>query len=210
MPLTLEDIAAMITSNKEEILNKVDGIVENVNEVKIQVNDLTERANTQEETHVYVNEKLQLLQKQILELKASPTPSFAQVTSISPQPDRNLQPRLTLREAVNEDSSTDIRIRKLLSNGRRVILLSPVDQNDIDIEKEKGIENEEVAMISAAQSFFTEDMNIPASTVAKMKIVKVFKPATADETDRLYVEFAEEQAGTKHCSVVAPLRGTEC
>jgi hypothetical protein len=90
MPLTLEDIAAMITSNKEEILNKVDGIVENVNEVKIQVNDLTERANTQEETHVYVNEKLQLLQKQILELKASPTPSFAQVTGISPQPDRNL------------------------------------------------------------------------------------------------------------------------
>ena len=140
MPLTLEDMAAMITNNKEEIINKVDGIVEDVKEVKTQVNILT------------------------------------------------------LREAVNEDSPTDIRIRKLLNDGRRVIGLSPVDQNDIDIEKEKGIENEEVAMISAAQSFFTEDMNIPPSTVAKMKIVKVFKPATADETDRLYVEFVEESS----------------
>ena len=40
MPLTLEDIAAMITSNKVEILSKVDGIVEDVKEVKTKVKDL--------------------------------------------------------------------------------------------------------------------------------------------------------------------------
>ena len=35
-----------------------------------------------------------------------------------------------------------------------MIGLSPVDQNDIDIEKEKGIESEEEAMIAAAKTFF--------------------------------------------------------
>ena len=58
MPLTLDEIAALITSNKEEILNKVDGIVEDVKEVNTQVNHLTQRANTQEETNIKVDEKL--------------------------------------------------------------------------------------------------------------------------------------------------------
>jgi hypothetical protein len=49
-------------------------------------------------------------------------------------------------------------------------------------------------MIAAAKAFFTEDMNIPESTFKKMKIVKVFKPANADETDKLYVEFENESS----------------
>ena len=59
----------MITSNKEEILSKVDGIVEDVKEVKTKVKDLTLRVETQEETNAKVNKELKLLQCQISNLK---------------------------------------------------------------------------------------------------------------------------------------------
>ena len=68
MPLTLEDIAAMINSNKEEILSKVDAIVEDVKDVKTKVKDLTHRVDSQEETNAEVNKKLELLQNQMSNL----------------------------------------------------------------------------------------------------------------------------------------------
>ena len=124
MPLTLEDIASLINSNKEEILSKVDGIVEDVKEVKTQVKDLTQRAESQEETNVKMNEKLQLLEKEIHELKKSPTPSFAQVASTS-QPIRSTQPnpnqRMSKEIEVNEDFTKEQYARKLLSDGKRVV-----------------------------------------------------------------------------------------
>ena len=49
-------------------------------------------------------------------------------------------------------------------------------------------------MVSAAKLFFTEDMNIPESTVTKKKIVKAFKPANTEETEKLYVEFEDESS----------------
>ena len=73
-----------------------------------------------------------------------------------------------------------------------MIGLSSIDQNDI--EKDKGIVNDKEAMESAAMTFFTEDMNIPISTLNKMKITRVFKPATLEDTERLYVEFENEMS----------------
>ena len=151
--------------------------------MKTQVNYLTQRANTQEETNIKVDEKLQLLQKQIIELKNPSSPTFAQVTGTTTS--REFQHNPSQTDAAREDSSKDIKVRKIISDGRRVIGLS---QNDIDIEKENGIENEEESMTAAAKSFFTGDMNIPESTLKKLKIVKVFKPANADETDKLYAD----------------------
>ena len=37
-------------------------------------------------------------------------------------------------------------------------------------------------------------MNIPTSTLEKMKIERVFKPATLEETDRIYVQFESEMS----------------
>ena len=65
----MPDIAAMMNSNKEEMLNKVDGLVEEVKKVKSQVKDLTLRADFQEETNVKMNEK----------------PSYTQVTASNNQ-----------------------------------------------------------------------------------------------------------------------------
>ena len=187
MPLTLEDIAAMMNSNKEEILNKVDGLVEEVKEVKTQVKGLTERADSQDETNAIVNEKIKHLQSQISDLKKTPRPSYAQVTVTETQ-----EPKINFEQPEVVTASTHF--KKLLSDGKRVIGLSPIDQNDIDIEKDKGVENEDEAMISAAMTFFTEDMNIPTSTLNKMKIIRVFKPATVEDTDRIYVEFENEMS----------------
>ena len=58
----------MINSNKEEILSKVDGIVEDVKDVKTKVKDLTHRVDSQEETNAEVNKKLELLQNQMSNL----------------------------------------------------------------------------------------------------------------------------------------------
>ena len=56
-----------------------------------------------------------------------------------------------------------------------MIGISPLDQVDIDIEKEKGVENDEEAKVAAVKYFFTDEMNIPEITVDNMKITKVFK-----------------------------------
>ena len=85
MPLTLDDIAEMMNSNKKEIISKVDGIVEEVKEVKTQVNILAQRADSQDKTNCIVNDKIELLQRQISELKDCPGASYAQVTRIEGQ-----------------------------------------------------------------------------------------------------------------------------
>ena len=175
--LTLEDIAALINNNKKEILDKVEGIVDEVKEVKCQVSDLNIKAKKQEAINIEVNKKLELLEKEICEMKKPtlPNPSFAQVTSLP---------------SSGSTAAKDPRITRLINEGKRVIGLSPIDNNDIDIEKQKGIENE--AMISAIRTFFMDDMNIPETTVAKMTIVRVFRPASNEDNEKLYVEFENE------------------
>ena len=184
MPLTLEDIASLINSNKEEILNKVDGVVEDV------------KANSQEEKNVQMNERSKLLEKEIIELKKPrPQPSFAQVASTNQFVPYQDQTRpATYNESEDGGGPKDHAIRKLISDGKRVIGLSPLDQNVIDIQLEEGAQDEEQAKNAAAQYFLTGDMNIPKSTVERMKIVRVFKAFNALESDRLYVEFESESS----------------
>ena len=46
-----------------------------------------------------------------------------------------------------------------------MIGIRPLDQVDIDIEKEKGVENDEEAKVAAVKYFFSHEMNIPKTTV---------------------------------------------
>ena len=65
----------------------------------------------------------------------------------------------------------DDRLSRILSEGRRVIRLSPIDTSDIELEvNDKGIDNELDAMISAAKTFLLDDMNIPEVTVNQFDV----------------------------------------
>ena len=83
--LTLEDIAALINSNKKEILDKVEGIVVEVKEVKCQVSDLNEKATKQDIINVEVSKKLDMLEKEISDMKKHtlPTSSSLEVAGAS-------------------------------------------------------------------------------------------------------------------------------
>ena len=78
MPLTLKDIAALIKSNKIEILTKVKGVVQDVNDMKSEVKVLSERADSEQQKN---EERFLMLERQICDLKKSCPPSFAQVVS---------------------------------------------------------------------------------------------------------------------------------
>ena len=196
MPLTLEDIAELINTNKREILTKVDGIVQDVNEVKSYVKVLNQRSDSQDKKNEKMEERFLMLENEILEMKKKSPVSFAQVVSSPPSLSSNHAPLAwgPVRANASNGDSDDQAIRNLISHAKKVIGLSPVDQEWIDLEKEKGIENDDEAQIAAARYYLTGEMNIPETTVEKMKIVKAFKPSTAEDTDRLYVEFEDESS----------------
>ena len=192
MPLTLEDIAALINTNKEEIITKVDAIVEDIGGVKTQVNNLVQKAERQEENNIEMEDRFLILEKEIQQLKkpSLPVATFAQIASAAPHPAvvSSLGAKQRETETVNEN------IRKIISDGKRVIGISPVDQNDIDIAKEKGIEGDKEATEAAAKYFFAGEMNVPESTLERMKIVRVFRPFNNENNNKLYVEFETENS----------------
>ena len=183
--LTLEDIANLINSNKDEIIHKFEGIAEEVKVVKAQVSELSENAKNQIIINTEVNKKLEMLEKEISELKRPQNQSSFLQTKLA-----------SVSQIMNDDFVVrDSRISEIISEGRRVIGLSPINESDISIEIEKGIDDEQNAMIAAAQTFFLDDMNIPLATVNKMKIIKAFRPVNSGpDNDKLYVEFAHESS----------------
>ena len=103
---------------------KVDGIVEDVVEVKKnQVKDLTQKAVAQEARNEKMDDRFLMIEKQIQELRKPPPPiTFAQVASI-PLVGQPNQP------VVKGKAVSDI-VKKIVNDGKRVVGISSVDQND--------------------------------------------------------------------------------
>ena len=178
--LTLNDLAKIMNDNKLEIISKVDKVAKDVGEVKSDVDELKDKFKCQEKINEGVNERIKRLEIQISKL-SSEKPLLNTDDQAASVADRN-------NSASNDK---DQRIANIISQGKRVIGLCPIDQSDLETEKEH-FQNEQDVMISAAYTFFIEDMSIPKSTLDKMKIIRAFRPATSAESDKLYVEFESE------------------
>ena len=187
MPLTLEDIAAMINSNKEEILSKVDGIVEDVKDVKTKVKDLTHRVDSQEETNAEVNKKLELLQNQMSNLNEVAetvkllgetrlvSPSKARETSNAPAwpaclPSQSNQSRA----GTSQDGCS---VAEIIDVARRTVGLNRIDREDIERMKQPqfgGATTEEEAKILAVKEYLRCELKLNPEVIDSMVIDSIF------------------------------------
>ena len=187
MPLTLEDIAAMINSNKEEILSKVDAIVEDVKDVKTKVKDLTHRVDSQEETNAEVNKKLELLQNQMSNLNEVAetvkllgetrlvSPSKARGTNNAPAWPAGLPSQSNQsRAGTSQDGSA---VAEIMDVARRTVGLSRIDREDIERMKQPqfgGATTEEEAKILAVKEYLRCELKLNPEVIDSMVIDSIF------------------------------------
>ena len=168
MPLTLEDIAAMITSNKVEILSKVDGIVEDVKEVKTKVKDLA----PQEDTNIKVNEKLELLENQISSLKdiseSVQVLEGARLVSSRKSTGEPSWPACLPSQSVQTiggtgNSQVGVTVAEIIDVARRTVGLSRIDSEDLGRMKQPhfgGATTEEEAKLLAVKEYLSCELKI--------------------------------------------------
>ena len=174
--ITLNDLAKLINDNKKEIIDKVDLIANDVKAVKEDVSNLKNKVKRQEEINGEVSDKIKALECKISNLINKPA-SVNECTEVDVQ-----------KKATDDHQSQ--RQIEIIKQGKKVIGLSPIDQTDLDAEKD--LAKDQNVMIAAALTFFIEDMNIPKTTLDKMKITRAFRPSNNDDSDKLYVEFEDE------------------
>ena len=196
MPLTLEDIAEMINSNKKEILNKVDEIVEDVKDVKTKVKDLTNRADAQEATNTKVNEKIDLLQSQISSLKemsegdlgtrlVSPrnkqSRSYATVAAAVTTP----WPRAAESEHVTTptdpiQSDHDKQVTEIIDLARRTVGLYKIDNDDLKrmrLVHFGGATTEDEEKQLAVREYLKCELKFDLEEINNMEVENIFIPA---------------------------------
>ena len=215
MPLTLEDIAAMITSNKKEILSKVDEIVEDVKEVKTkmkdlthEMKDLTHRVETQEETNAKVNKKIELLQSQISNLKDGSGPVKAvggtrsEGTSSTP-----LWPAGPSTQSVQSRADTGGTLQvgteaaEIMDVARRTVGLNRIDREDIERMKQPqygGATTEKEAKLLAVKEYLRCELKIDPEVIETMAVENIFEPEKErDNPQSLNVTFQDSLSVSK-------------
>ena len=212
MPLTLEDIADMMTNNKKEILSKVDGIVEDVKVVKNKVDNLAHRVDSQEETNKKVNEKIELLQSQISDLKEmSGTFQKLGTNLVSPNKavNSNSEPSWPAgqysqsRAAEIETGTSQVgkAVAEIIDVARRTVGLSRIDREDLERMKQPhfgGATTEEEAKLLAVKEYLRCELKIEQGLIDDMAIDNIFSPENRrDEPQYLNVTFRDSLSVSK-------------
>ena len=97
-----------------------------------------------------------------------------------------------VRHVLGESASVREKSRKICSNARKVIGLTPIEPRMLEIQmKSYGAKDKEDAMLMEVKNYLKCEMQVKPSVIEQLDIVKVFHPAR-DDWNTLYVELGHE------------------
>ena len=97
-----------------------------------------------------------------------------------------------VRGVLEERGTVRERVRKICSNARRVIGLTPIEPRMLEIQmKSYGAKDIQQAMVMEVKNYLKCEMKVKQSVVEELDIVNIFHPAK-DDWNTLYVELGHE------------------